>query len=160
MNLFQILSDSTNNQLENSQISSRTGNVDNESISVNHLRRRRRRGHHPLTLDTIRRYKNEIKRRNSLQDNDRITIDIELLKDIESFQQGKIQEKQVKLQQAKLQRSLYNAKQTPLIPFILDKDFPFLFESSSLPQNDLLFNILTVLNSVDEERTFFEQFRI
>ncbi len=161
-NLFQILSDFTNNQLENVQTSSGSPSVTNRSLPVHHHRRRRE--HHSLTLSTVRRYKNGINRRNqsidNCPDNDRIKIEFEPLQDIESFQQGKLhlqtQDEQFKNQQAKLQRSIYNSKQTPLIPFIIGSYSP----SLSSEQNHLLFNIRALINNIVEEYTFFEQFKI
>jgi hypothetical protein len=53
---------------------------------------------------------------------------------------------------------MYNARQTPLIPLIVDINLSLLAELSE--QDDLLMNILTLSNNIDQECSFFEQFKI
>ncbi len=72
-----------------------------------------------------------------------IPIDIEILKDIQDFQQ----------------MAMYNARQTPLIPLIANVDLSSLVEPSQ-QQDDLLMDVLTLINNIDSECSFFEQFKI
>jgi hypothetical protein len=72
-----------------------------------------------------------------------IPIDIEILKDIQDFQQ----------------MAMYNARQTPLIPLIANVDLSSLVEPSQ-QQDDLLMDVLTLVNNIDNECSFFEQFKI
>jgi len=54
---------------------------------------------------------------------------------------------------------MYNARQTPLIPLVADVDLSLLVESSQ-QQDHLLMDILTLINNIDDECSFFEQFQI
>ncbi len=72
-----------------------------------------------------------------------IPIDIEILKDIQDFQQ----------------MAMYNARQTPLIPLNANVDLSSLVEPSQ-QQDDLLMDVLTLVNNIDNECSFFEQFKI
>ena len=54
---------------------------------------------------------------------------------------------------------MYNARQTLLIPLIMDIDFSSLVSPSEL-ESDLLVKILTLLKTNNEECSFFEQFKI
>ncbi|CAF0960488.1 unnamed protein product [Rotaria sordida] len=129
----------------------------------NHDRnRQRRRRRVPVTFDITHQSKNsnEIKNQLNLNKN---KINNELLKPIENIEQEENHlnnsHEQINEQQAQLQRAIYNAKQTPLIPFIVDIDYHSLFDLSQ-QQNDLLTNILSLVHNVNEECSFFEQFRI
>ncbi len=83
-----------------------------------------------------------------------IPIDIETLKDIQDFQQ-----KQYQSLNKNQQMAIYNARQTPLIPLIANIDLSSLDESSQ-QQDDLLMDVLTLINNIDSECSFFEQFKI
>jgi len=83
-----------------------------------------------------------------------IPIDIETLKDIQDFQQ-----KQYQSLNKNQQMAMYNARQTPLIPLIANIDLSSLDESSQ-QQDDLLMDVLTLINNIDNECSFFEQFKI
>lgn len=115
---------------------------------------RRRRRQEPLTLGVVRRYKYANKRRDQPAaislDKTGIEIDHESITDIEDFQ---------KAQQAQLQRAMYNARQTPFIPLITDIDYSVVLQSSQ-QQNDLFINVLNLINNIDKECSFFEQFKI
>ena len=54
---------------------------------------------------------------------------------------------------------MYNARQTLLIPLIMDIDFSSLVSPSEL-ESDLLVKILTLLKTNNEECSFFEHFKI
>ncbi|CAF0980960.1 unnamed protein product [Adineta steineri] len=63
-----------------------------------------------------------------------------------------------KLKQTELQRTIYNNKQAPLIPFSMDDQFQSLMETAlSSQQNDLLCDIMTLLNSMEEYYSSSEQ---
>lgn len=62
-------------------------------------------------------------------------------------------------EEAQLKRALYNSRQLPLIPFVIDIDYRSLLDLSQ-QQNDLLLHIVTLLNNIDEESSFFEQFKV
>jgi hypothetical protein len=80
-------------------------------------------------------------------DTSRIPVDLEPIMEIQNFQR------------AQSQRAMYNARQTPLIPFITDIDRSVLVELSATP-NDLLIDVLNLIANIDEECSFFEQFKI
>ncbi|CAF0976029.1 unnamed protein product [Adineta steineri] len=152
----KILFNTTNSQSENSVSSSNIYDSKDESSS-SHCRRSRQC--HLSTLNTIRRHKNEMKARDALTQAcaniKQLKVVIEPLKDIQSILEGKYhsqtQEEQAKLKQTELQRKIYNNKQALLIPFILDDQFQSLIKSVLPPQqNDLLCNIMTLLNSMEE----------
>ncbi|CAF0962591.1 unnamed protein product [Adineta steineri] len=158
-----MLSDTTNTQSDNS-ISSPSIYDFNDESSSSHRHRSRQR--HLSTLNTIRRHKNELKRRNTFiqacANDKQMKVIIEPLEDIQSFVDGKYHsqtpEEQAKLKQTELQRKIYNNKQAPLIPFIMDDQFQSLMETAlSSQQNDLLCDIMTLLNSMEEYYSSSEQ---
>ncbi|CAF2776671.1 unnamed protein product [Rotaria sp. Silwood2] len=138
----QILSGFINNHLERSR----------KLSSSYHVRNRHRRRHCrriPLTFDINHKSKdsNELKNQLSLNNN---KINIESLKPIENIEQEENHvnnsDEQIKAQQAQLQRAIYNAKQTPLIPLIVDIDYRSLFDLSQ-QEYGLLINILNLLRN-------------
>ncbi|CAF0980981.1 unnamed protein product [Adineta steineri] len=159
----KILFNTTNSQSENSISSSSIYDFNDESSSSHH---RRPRQCHLSTLNTIRRHKNEMKYRDAFiqacANIKQLKVVIEPLKDIQSILEGKYYsqtpEEQAKLKQTELQRKIYNNKQALLIPFILDDQLQSLIKSVLPPQqNDLLCDIMTLLNSMEEYYSSPEQ---
>ncbi len=99
---------------------------------------RRHRRHTPSTLSTIPRYKKVTKHKNQLK-----TTEIDNIQTHSSNQR----------------RAMYNARQTPLIPLIVDINLSLLDEFSQ-QQDDLLMDIVILLKNIHEECSFFEQFKI
>ena len=110
-----------------------------------------------LTSSTNRRSRDAIKCKNQLRshsvEKNVNKIDNESLKSIQNFQQEK-NLLRTQQEQAQLQRAMYNARQTPLIPLITDIDFPCLFKPSE-QQSDLLMNIVNLLDNINEQCSFF-----
>mgnify|MGYP006904161663 FL=1 len=80
-------------------------------------------------------------------------IEVDLLEKLQSLEREKqlLQEQHQHLEERKgqLNRALYNAKQSPLIPLITDMDMPLLFE---LPQRDnLLIDLQPLFKTLDEK---------
>ena len=112
-------------------------NTQTESSASNwpQRQRRRRRGHHPLTLDTLRRYKNEVKRQS--RSNKTLTEENETQSEINnSTIADNSQQAMSNLpSETELKRNDYNRRQTPLIPLIMDEDF--LFSLCKLSTSDI-----------------------
>ncbi|UJR10241.1 hypothetical protein I4U23_014452 [Adineta vaga] len=132
--LKQILSDSTN--------------VDTQTNLICH-HRQRHSNNRSLQLATLCRYKKEFKRKNQLSESgpttDRIKLETDIVDEIERYQQGSGNP-----HSAKLQREMYNKKQTPLICLIMDDECLSLLKSVSFEQHELLNDLLTLLNSIDD----------
>ncbi|CAF0886548.1 unnamed protein product [Rotaria sp. Silwood1] len=126
------------------------------------IRNRHRHRRIPLTFDTTHISKDSNELKNQLIVNNK-KINIESLKPIENITQEEDyltkSHEQIKEEQAQLQRAIYNAKQTPLIPLIVDIDYHSLFNLSP-QQNALLISIINLLRNISEECSFFEQFQI
>ncbi|CAF1368157.1 unnamed protein product [Rotaria magnacalcarata] len=155
----QVSSRSINSRLKQSGILSRPCSISDRSA------RHRCCRHASLRFVKNSQTDDSIKLQNSLATSsldDNKTIS-ESLKSIENSQQEENRlensTEQIKEEQAQIQRTIYNAKQLPLIPFVIDADYRLLFDLLQ-QQNDLLANILSLVTNIDEECSIFEQFKI
>jgi hypothetical protein len=104
----------------------------------------------------IRRTKNRIAARELKRSRDQIELDlIQQIKDLEE-EKTHLEEQHKKLEEhrAQLNRAVYNAKQTPLIPFITDMNIPLFFERKH--GRDLLIDLQPLLDAIDEDFNLFE----
>ncbi|CAF1051072.1 unnamed protein product [Adineta steineri] len=169
MDAYNIILYYTSLSLQNIYIHKRQpklSTMKNKKDESSSSHRRRPRQCHLSTLNTIRRHKNEMKYRDALTQAcaniKQLKVVIEPLEDIQSILEGKYYsqtpEEQAKLKQTELQRKIYNNKQALLIPFILDDQLQSLIKSVLPPQqNDLLCDIMTLLNSMEEYYSSPEQ---
>jgi hypothetical protein len=104
----------------------------------------------------IRRAKNRTAARALKESRDQIELDlVQQIKDLEE-EKTHLEERHKKLEEhkAQLNRAVYNAKQTPLIPFITDMNIPLFFESQH--GHDLLIDLQPLLETIDEDINLFE----
>jgi len=98
-----------------------------------------------------RREKNRIAARELAKNRDKVELD--LLQTLENLEQEKIflqdQHKKLEERKAQLNRALYNAKQTPLIPLIVDMNIPLFFKPQQ--RHDLLVDLQPLLKIIDEQ---------
>jgi hypothetical protein len=98
----------------------------------------------------MRRAKNRIAARELKKSRDQ--IELNLIQQIKDLEEEKIyleqQHKRLEEYKGQLNRAVYNAKQTPLIPFVADMNIPLFFE----PQHghDLLIDLQPLLQTIDE----------
>ncbi len=88
-------------------------------------------------------------------DTSKTPIDINILTEIQNFQDKQShslnQDEQFQIQQ----RAMYNARQTPLIPLITDLDF-YIVSELSQQQMDIWMGVLTLIKNMNEESSFFQ----
>jgi hypothetical protein len=104
----------------------------------------------------IRRAKNRLAARELKKTRDQIELD--LIKQIQNLEEEKIyleeQHKGLEEHKAHLNRAIYNAKQTPLIPLVVDMNIPLILESPH--GQDLLIDLQPLLDIIDEDMNFFD----
>lgn len=103
------------------------------------------------TKREIRREKNRIAARQLKRSRDQIELDlVQQIKELEQEQNSlEEQHKMLEERKAQLNRAVYNAKQTPLIPLVTDINIPIFFGPQE--RRDLLIDLRPLLETLDEQ---------